>query len=265
MQLTSSWQFTGVSTRSDDDVADAGDRKQELFVVVDAALGRAEGQRHPVRGGLHPALHRRSRGQAAHLSMSARAGKVPVLVDGDITVWDSLAIIEYVAERFPEAKLWPDDRRRARPCAFGVAPRCIPASWPLRNECGMNLHRPVKRQDAVGRRQGQYRAHPADLGRMPRRVTARLGRICSAPSALRMRCTRRSCTGSCTYAIECHAGERAYMETMHGAAGVPGMDPGRARRNACHRKVRERVVANVIEHGLTARRMAALNRSGATA
>ena len=35
------------------------------------------------------------------------AGKVPVLVDGDITVWDSLAICEYLAERHPGLKLWP--------------------------------------------------------------------------------------------------------------------------------------------------------------
>src|SRR6201996_4295247 len=40
----------------------------------------------------------------------SRSGKVPSLVDGDITVWDSLAIIEYLAERFPEARLWPEDR-----------------------------------------------------------------------------------------------------------------------------------------------------------
>ena len=35
------------------------------------------------------------------------AGKVPVLHDGDITVWDSLAICEYLAEHFPEQQLWP--------------------------------------------------------------------------------------------------------------------------------------------------------------
>ena len=35
------------------------------------------------------------------------AGKVPVLVDGDVTVWDSLAIFEYLAERHPGLKLWP--------------------------------------------------------------------------------------------------------------------------------------------------------------
>ena len=35
------------------------------------------------------------------------AGKVPVLIDGDLTVWDSLAIGEYLADRFPERGLWP--------------------------------------------------------------------------------------------------------------------------------------------------------------
>src|SRR4029079_17014561 len=40
----------------------------------------------------------------------SRAGKVPTLVDGDITVWDSLSIMEYLADRFPEAALWPSDR-----------------------------------------------------------------------------------------------------------------------------------------------------------
>ena len=37
------------------------------------------------------------------------AGTVPVLHDGGFTVWDSLAICEYAAERFPTAGLWPDD------------------------------------------------------------------------------------------------------------------------------------------------------------
>ena len=45
------------------------------------------------------------------------AGRVPVLVDGDLIVWDTLAIAEYLAEKFPEKQLWPDDvaaRARAR-------------------------------------------------------------------------------------------------------------------------------------------------------
>ena len=35
------------------------------------------------------------------------AGKVPILIDGEISVWDSLAIIEYLAERFPDKAIWP--------------------------------------------------------------------------------------------------------------------------------------------------------------
>jgi glutathione S-transferase len=70
------------------------------------------------------------------------AGKVPVLIDGDITVWDSLAIIEYAAERFPQARLWPEDRAsRAR--ARSISAEMHSGFMALRNECGMNLHRPV--------------------------------------------------------------------------------------------------------------------------
>ncbi|MCK9193169.1 MAG: glutathione S-transferase family protein, partial [Nevskia sp.] len=35
------------------------------------------------------------------------AGKVPILVDGAVTIWDSLAILEYVAEQYPDRGLWP--------------------------------------------------------------------------------------------------------------------------------------------------------------
>jgi glutathione S-transferase len=70
------------------------------------------------------------------------SGKVPVLVDGDVTVWDSLAIIEYAAERFPEARLWPEDRA-SRAHARSVSSEMHSGFAALRNECGMNLHRPV--------------------------------------------------------------------------------------------------------------------------
>lgn len=45
------------------------------------------------------------------------AGKVPVLIDGALSIHESLAICEVLAERFPDAQLWPDDeslRARAR-------------------------------------------------------------------------------------------------------------------------------------------------------
>jgi glutathione S-transferase len=70
------------------------------------------------------------------------SGKVPVLIDGDVTVWDSLAIIEYAAERFPQARLWPEDRA-SRAYARSISAEMHSGFAALRNECGMNLHRPV--------------------------------------------------------------------------------------------------------------------------
>jgi glutathione S-transferase len=72
----------------------------------------------------------------------SHSGKVPALIDGDITNWDSLAIIEYLAERFPEAGLWPEDRAR-RAHARSISAEMHSGFMALRNECGMNLHRPV--------------------------------------------------------------------------------------------------------------------------
>jgi glutathione S-transferase len=71
-----------------------------------------------------------------------QSGKVPVLVDGHVTVWDSLAIIEYAAERFPDKQLWPEDRAR-RAHARSISAEMHSGFAALRNECGMNLHRPV--------------------------------------------------------------------------------------------------------------------------
>ncbi len=71
-----------------------------------------------------------------------RSGKVPALIDGDVTIWDSLAIIEYLAEMFPEARLWPEDRAR-RAHARSISAEMHSGFMALRNECGMNLHRPV--------------------------------------------------------------------------------------------------------------------------
>ena len=72
-----------------------------------------------------------------------RSGKVPALIDGDITVWDSLAIIEYVAERFPQAKLWPEDRA-TRAHARSISAEMHSGFMAIRSECAMNLHRPVR-------------------------------------------------------------------------------------------------------------------------
>ena len=65
-------------------------------------------------------------------------GKVPALIDDGFAVWDTLAIAEYVAEKFPDKKLWPQDAKaRARA-------RCICAEMhsgftALRSACSMNI------------------------------------------------------------------------------------------------------------------------------
>ena len=70
------------------------------------------------------------------------SGKVPALIDGDVTIWDSLAIIEYLAERFPEKRLWPE-HPASRAHARSISAEMHSGFVALRNECGMNLHRPV--------------------------------------------------------------------------------------------------------------------------
>lgn len=66
------------------------------------------------------------------------SGLVPVLKDGGLTVWDSLAICEYLAEKFPAAKLWPDDPAM-RAMARAAASEMHSGFQSLRGECPMAL------------------------------------------------------------------------------------------------------------------------------
>jgi glutathione S-transferase len=65
-------------------------------------------------------------------------GKVPVLVDDGLAIWDSLAIAEYLAEKFPPKALWPrDTRQRAR--ARSVSAEMHSGFGALRTHFGMNI------------------------------------------------------------------------------------------------------------------------------
>ena len=66
------------------------------------------------------------------------AGKVPVLVDDGFVVWDTLAIAEYVAEKFPQHKLWPT-AVQARARARSVCAEMHAGFQALRGACGMNI------------------------------------------------------------------------------------------------------------------------------
>jgi glutathione S-transferase len=65
--------------------------------------------------------------------------KVPVLVEDDgFSVWDTLAITEYLADRFPEHEIWPRDRR-ARARARSLCAEMHAGFASLRNLCPMNI------------------------------------------------------------------------------------------------------------------------------
>jgi glutathione S-transferase len=71
------------------------------------------------------------------------AGKVPVLIDGDLRVWESLAIVEYLADKFPDVGLWPADAA-ARAHARTISAEMHAGFAPLRRHCPMNMARVPK-------------------------------------------------------------------------------------------------------------------------
>lgn len=70
-------------------------------------------------------------------------GKVPVLVDGNQAIWESLAILEYLAEKFPSAGLWPRDAS-ARSHARTIAAEMHAGFQALRKNCPMNMWLPAR-------------------------------------------------------------------------------------------------------------------------
>jgi glutathione S-transferase len=68
------------------------------------------------------------------------SGRVPCLIDGEVRVWDSLAIVEYLAERFPDRAVWPRGVA-ARAHARSVAAEMHSGFAALRKDCPMHLGR----------------------------------------------------------------------------------------------------------------------------
>jgi glutathione S-transferase len=66
------------------------------------------------------------------------AGRVPVLVDDGFAVWDTLAIAEYVAEKFPDHHPWPQDAK-ARARARSICAEMHSGFSALRSHCPMNI------------------------------------------------------------------------------------------------------------------------------
>jgi glutathione S-transferase len=86
----------------------------------------------------------------AQTRRASPSGKVPLLIDGDLRVHDSLAIVEYLNERFPKAGLWPADTA-ARAFARSVAAEMHSGFMALRMNMAMDIQadEPGKGHDAL--------------------------------------------------------------------------------------------------------------------
>jgi glutathione S-transferase len=95
---------------------------------------------------------------ASNIAFHSTSGKVPVLLAGLTTVWDSLAICEYLAEQFPEQHLWPQDVA-ARATARSICAEMHSGFGGLRSAMSMNI-----KARFPGR--GRSAAAQADIGRI---------------------------------------------------------------------------------------------------
>lgn len=79
-------------------------------------------------------------GEGWRETLAARSptGKVPVLIDGDLAIAETLAIIEYLADKYPEKHIWPADRRD-RALARSAASEMHAGFTALRSNAPMNL------------------------------------------------------------------------------------------------------------------------------
>ncbi|UGQ46103.1 glutathione S-transferase family protein [Massilia endophytica] len=95
---------------------------------------------------------------ANNIARYSASGRVPVLLAGEIAIWDSLAICEYLAEQFPDEHLWPRDVA-ARALARSVCAEMHSSFSSLRSTMSMNI-----KASFPGK--GRTAATQADIGRI---------------------------------------------------------------------------------------------------
>jgi glutathione S-transferase len=148
----------------------------------------------------------------AQITALSGAGKVPLLLDGEVRVWDSLAILEYLAEKFPKAGLWPA-QEQARAHARAAAAEMHSGFLPLRRHLPMNVRRPVKPRPLddgvkadVTRIEAIWNESRAQFGIGGPFL---YGRFCAADAMYAPVVWRFH-----TYAVEVSAPARAYMDAV---------------------------------------------------
>jgi glutathione S-transferase len=139
------------------------------------------------------------------------SGKVPLLIDGELKIWDSLAILEYLAERFPNAEFWPSDTA-ARAQARSIAAEMHSGFAALRRELPMDVTATRSRQlspevaDEIARIQAIWRDSRSRFGAAGRFLFGPFGNADAmyAPVATRFR----------TYGIALDAVCRDYVDAV---------------------------------------------------
>lgn len=148
----------------------------------------------------------------ARVGAVSGTGKVPALVDGDVHVWESLAILEYLAEKFPKAGLWPADAV-ARAHARAIANEMHGGFLPLRRLMPMNMWRPVIKRELtpdaaanVARIEDIWNGSRARFAKDGPFLFGRFGAADAmyAPVVSRLH----------TYGVDVAAGTRAYMDAV---------------------------------------------------
>lgn len=149
-------------------------------------------------------------GWKAHLQAVSPTGRVPVLIDGDLAIPESLAIIEYLAERFPELRMWPADPA-ARAVARALAAEMHAGFSALRAAAPMNLRAALPGRvdpDAIAedlrRIEEIWRTYPGQSG-----GPFLFGAFSAADAMFAPVATRLE-----TYAIEVAPATRAYMDAI---------------------------------------------------
>lgn len=148
-------------------------------------------------------------------------GKVPVLVDDGFAVWDTLAIAEYLAERFPEHRLWPADPK-ARARARSVCAEMHSGFTSLRSHCGMNIEASLPEIGRiVWRDQAGVRA---DLARIETIWTELLaahgGPMLFGTFGIADAYFAPVCSRIRTYALPVSPTVQAYVDRVHALPGV---------------------------------------------
>lgn len=147
----------------------------------------------------------------AKLRAASPTGKVPALIDGDLVLWESLAICEALAEWFPAAKLWPEDAG-ARAFARSAAYEMHGGFADLRRELPMHLRGRVERTPSAAAR--------ADITRITALWAECRARFGGGGLYLFGEFSIADCmyapvvTRLQTYGVEVDAGARAYCEAM---------------------------------------------------